>query len=162
MRLFEENIRMAYHVASRFTPNTIVDMDDIKQLALIGLYKASQNYKDNLGYAFSTYAYKIMRNEILKELTKHNVCDSIDEMEYDVADESCNPEEEYIGSLQRFSSVLTDQEYKVMLLTVQGYSQKEISSRLNLSQSQISRIFIKGKRKIKEVLEYGCAVNVGQ
>ena len=161
MKLFEENIRMAYHVASRFTPNTIVDMDDIKQLALIGLFKACQNYKDGLGFKFSTYAYKVMRNEILKELTKHNVYDSIEEMEYDVADESCNPEEEYIGSLQRFSSVLTDQEYKVVLLTVQGYSQNEISLRLNLSQSQISRIFIKAKKKIKEALEDGSVANVG-
>lgn len=152
---------MAYHIASKFAPNTIVDMEDIKQLALIGLYKASQNYKDNLGYAFSTYAYKVMKNEILKELTKHNVYDSIDEMEYDVADESYNPEVEYIGSLQRYRSVLTNQEYEVVLLTVQGYSQKEISQRLNLSQSQISRIFIKAKKKIKEVLADGCAVNVG-
>lgn len=162
MRIFEENIRMAYHIASKFTPNTIVDMEDIKQLALIGLYKACQNYKDGLGFKFSTYAYKVMRNEILKELTKHNVYDSIDEMEYDVVDESCNPEEEYIGSLQRFSSVLTNQEYEVVLLTVQGYSQNEISLRLSLSQSQISRIFIRAKKKIKEVLEDGCAVNVGQ
>ena len=161
MKLFEENIRMAYHVASRFTPNTIVDVDDIRQLALIGLYKACLNYKDGLGFKFSTYAYKVMRNEILKELTKHNVYDSIEEMEYDVADESCNPEEEYIGSLQRFSSVLTDQEYKVVLLTVQGYSQNEISLRLNLSQSQISRIFIKAKKKIKEALEDGSVANVG-
>lgn len=161
MKLFEENIRMAYHVASKFTPNVIVDMEDIKQLALIGLYKASQNYKDNLGFTFSTYAYKVMKNEILKELTKHKVYDSIDEMEYDVADESCNQEEEYIDSLQRFSSVLTNQEHEVVLLTVQGYSQKEISLRLNLSQSQISRIFIKAKKKIKEVLEDGCIVNVG-
>ena len=152
---------MAYHVASRFTPNTIVDMDDIRQLALIGLYKACLNYKDGLGFKFSTYAYKVMRNEILKELTKHNVYDSIEEMEYDVADESCNPEEEYIGSLQRFSSVLTDQEYEVVLLTVQGYSQNEISLRLNLSQSQISRIFIKAKKKIKEALEDGSVANVG-
>lgn len=162
MKLFEENIRMAYHVASRFTPNTIVDMDDIKQLALIGLYKACLNYKDGLGFKFSTYAYKVMKNEVLKELTRHNVYDSLDEMEYDAADESCNPEEEYIGSLQRFSTILTEQEYKVMLLTVQGYSQKEISSRLNLSQSQISRIFIRGKKKIKEVLEDGSVANVGQ
>lgn len=161
MKIFEKNIRMAYHIASQFTPNTIVDMEDIKQLALIGLYKASQNYKDSLGVTFSTYAYKVMRNEILKELSKHNICDSIDEMEYDVADESCNPEEEYIGSLQRFSSVLTNQEHEVVLLTVQGYSQKEISLRLNLSQSQISRIFIKAKKKIKEVLEDGCVANVG-
>jgi len=73
VRIFEENIRMAYHIASKFTPNTIVDMEDIKQLALIGLYKASQNYKDSLGFKFSTYAYKVMRNEILKELSKHNI-----------------------------------------------------------------------------------------
>ena len=30
----------------------------------------------------------VMKNEILKELAKHNVWISIDEMEYDVADES--------------------------------------------------------------------------
>lgn len=159
--MFEENIRMAYHIASKFTPNVIVDTDDIKQLALIGLYKASQNYKDSLGFTFSTYAYKVMRNEILKELSKHNICDSIDEMEYDVADENCNPEEEYVNSLKRFESILTSQEHEVILFTMQGYSQKEISLRLNLSQSQISRIFIKAKKKIKEVLENGSAVNVG-
>ena len=160
MKIFEENINMAYHIAGRFTPNTVVDMEDIKQLALIGLYKASQNYKEELGFAFSTYAYKIMRNEILKELTREKVCSSLDEMEMDVIDET-TPEDEYLGSMKRFKGILTCREYEIVWLTVLGYSQKDISVKVELSQSQVSRVFIKAKGKIKEAMEDGSIAYVG-
>ena len=162
MRLFEDNINMAYHITARFRPNTVVDIDDIRQLALFGLYKASQNYKEELGFAFSTYAYRVMQNEILKELTRRETCCSLDEMELDVADEKSNPEEEFLGSMKRFETVLTGQEYEIVWLTVQGYSQKDISTRVELSQSQVSRVFIRAKEKIKEALCDGSIAYVGR
>lgn len=154
---FEDNIKMAYQIAWRFTPTTVVDREDIIQMALIGLHKAIKNYKEELGFKFSTYACKIMRNEILKELKRFKHHASLEEMELNVVDTSPTPEEEVLGALERFKSILTDREYTVIQLTIKGYNQKEISKQIKVSQSQVSRIFIKAKDKVKEATTDGYA-----
>lgn len=152
MKYFEDNIKLAYHISSRFEPTIMVDRDDIKQLALIGLHKASKTFKKELGFAFSTFAYRVMRNEILKAMEKERFADSIDEIELEIEDDRYTPDSEYMGSLENFSHVITKQEFDIVGLTVQGYNQKEISEQVGLSQSQVSRIFLKAKSKIaKEV-----------
>lgn len=62
--LAERNIRLALSVAKSFQ-NTGFDEDDLFGIASIGLVKASQKFKPELGYEFSTYAVLAMKNEIL-------------------------------------------------------------------------------------------------
>ena len=42
------------------------DLDDLHQVAVIGMMRAVTNYKDNLNTKFSTYAYKYILGEVLK------------------------------------------------------------------------------------------------
>ena len=63
-QLFEENIKLATHVAMRFT--AIGEYDEVMQLARIGLFKACQRFDPSYGYRFSTYAVPTIRNEIIR------------------------------------------------------------------------------------------------
>lgn len=78
--LFLNNIKLAYKVASRYLINYSSEYEDIKQVALLGLWKAVLTYKKTC--AISTYAYRVITNEInyyLRKTKKHNRNISINE-----------------------------------------------------------------------------------
>ena len=60
--MFNKNIKIAYKVANKYRDNYINEIEDIKQTALLGLWKAVSTY--NGKYAFSTYAFKVVQNEV--------------------------------------------------------------------------------------------------
>ncbi len=49
------------------------DREDLFQIGCIGLFNAARNFDNSLGYAFSTYAVKAIRNTLLTEIGK-NTC----------------------------------------------------------------------------------------
>lgn len=57
-----ENLILAY--ANKF--HYYYDIEDLKQVGMIGLKKAYDNYKDNSNTKFSSYAYLWIKGEILK------------------------------------------------------------------------------------------------
>lgn len=57
-----ENLILSY--ASKF--RYYYDIEDLKQVGMIGLKKAYDNYKDNSNTKFSSYAYLWIKGEILK------------------------------------------------------------------------------------------------
>lgn len=63
-QLFEQNQDLAMWVAQKFHCNE--GFEDIKQLALIGLFKAAQRFDAEKGFSFSTYAVPTIRNEIIR------------------------------------------------------------------------------------------------
>lgn len=68
--LFNNNLELAYKIASRFYSRSYIDQDDIKQLALIALWEAARGYKESIKVKFSTYAYTVIKNFLIKELSK--------------------------------------------------------------------------------------------
>ena len=74
-RLAEENINVVYHTAKGFS-NTIIDMDELISIALLGYAKALDSYRIDKNTKFSTYAINCIRNEILyilKKEMKHRI-----------------------------------------------------------------------------------------
>ncbi|ACN98667.1 RNA polymerase sigma factor for flagellar operon [Sulfurihydrogenibium azorense Az-Fu1] len=66
-RLVEENLNLVKKVASKIyyrLPDCSIDFDDLFQVGVIGLIKATENYHQDKG-KFSTYAYIRIRGEIL-------------------------------------------------------------------------------------------------
>ncbi len=135
--------------------------EDLYSIGIVGLVKAVNTFDAGIGFKFSTYATRVIRNEILMTFRKKHV---------DVAfslDDTVNlengeevPYENMISSGERFEDEiiamvqyeemlhkLSDRERNIMILFfVHGKSQCEISSITGLSQSYISRI-IKGVRR---------------
>ena len=56
--------KLIYSIINKY--RNFYDVEDLKQVAVIGLIKAFNNYKSNLNTKFSTYAYKYILGEVLK------------------------------------------------------------------------------------------------
>ena len=62
----EEHVGLVYSVAKKFTGITIMEEEEIIAWGMVGLTKAIKKYDEKLGYAFSTYAVRAIRGEILR------------------------------------------------------------------------------------------------
>ncbi len=62
-RLIEENLGLVHFVCRKFR-NRGLDMEDIFQAGCLGLCKAAQGFKEELGFQFSTYAVPLILGEI--------------------------------------------------------------------------------------------------
>lgn len=140
--------------------------EDMFQTGIIGLLKAINTFDVSKGYQFSTYAFPIVRNEILLSFRKNkksvkaafSLDDNVDigngesvsyaEM---IADRK-DYEENTVNSMlaQQIFEELSPREQRIFIMFfVEGKTQSEISKALGITQSYISRI-IKGIGKIKK------------
>jgi RNA polymerase sigma-B factor len=63
-RLTHRYLPLAYSIARRFDRGNRVPLDDLKQIAAVGLLKALDRYDPAVGAAFSTFAVPTMQGEI--------------------------------------------------------------------------------------------------
>lgn len=128
--------------------------DDLYSIGLIGVVKAVNTFNPNKGFTFSAYATQIIRNEILATFRKKRIIPvfSLDEpyqlengdlvnFSETIADRK-RFEEEVIADIQmeQIFSNLSDREKKIISLSMDGKTQREIAEILGLTQSYISRI----------------------
>lgn len=128
--------------------------DDLFLIGLIGLVKAINTFNPDKGVKFTTYATPVIRNEILMTFRKKRIVPafSFDEpyqlengglvnLSEMIAD-SRRFEEEVIADMQmkQMLSKLSDREKKIISLSMDGKTQREIAEILGLAQSYISRI----------------------
>lgn len=73
-RLVLDNYNLIYTAIKGFhiEKNYSIDMEDLQQMALFALCKASRTYDKAKGTEFSTYAVRCMRNHISNELRNYN------------------------------------------------------------------------------------------
>lgn len=165
-QLFNENTKIAYKIANQYRTNYPDEYEDIKQIALLGLWKAVQNY--NPKWALSTIAYKIIFNNInyyLRSVKKHrehdfsiNTIICYDDKSDLTIEDLIEDDEDHIDNLlqkmciqQSFDKMnFSEIEEKFINLKKQGLSQKEIGEKLNRSQAQISRIQKKLRIRFKK------------
>ena len=69
-------------IALKFRPIPPNDTDDMVSVGMIGLIKAIRSFDSSRGYQFSTYASKLISNEILRELGRVNSNKSHEQMEF--------------------------------------------------------------------------------
>lgn len=128
--------------------------EDLYALGLIGLCKAINGFDESEGTKFDTYAVWNIRGEILNFLRKKRIIpvfsldepcvlengESVDFSEM-VADSS-RFEEEVIADIQmeRMLSTLSDREKKIVSLSMDGKTQREIAEACGISQPHVSRI----------------------
>ena len=64
-RLVEDNIGLAHHVVWNFkSTGVVLELDDLRSLAYLGLVKAAIKFDKDRGCTFSTFAVQVMTNEI--------------------------------------------------------------------------------------------------
>lgn len=142
-----------------------VDQDDLGQSGMIGLYSAIINFDPSRGATFKTYAYKLIKNEILSEI-KHSktgniellkdveFCDSFDGFSENVSPESDFVEEEsYNELLENLLENLSELEKNVLKYYLDGYSNSDIASQMGKNYKKVDNALMRAKKKIKTKLE---------
>lgn len=128
--------------------------EDLFSVGLIGLVKVVNTFNPDKGAKFTTYATPVIRNEILMTFRKKRITPafSFDEpyqlengdlvnLSETIAD-SKQFEEEVIADMQikQIFSTLSAREKKIISLSMDGKTQREIAKICGISQAQVSRI----------------------
>lgn len=141
--------------------------EDMFQTGIIGLLKAINTFDASKGYQFSTYAFPIVRNELLMAFRKSKrsvvAAFSLDD-NADIGNGESVPyaemiadgkdyEENVVNSMlvqQIFERLESREKHIFTMFFVESRTQSEISKALGISQSYVSRIIssmVKMKRK---------------
>lgn len=164
----EQMILCNYGIVFSVMKNLSISLtdEDMFQTGIIGLLKAINTFDASKGYSFSTYAFPIVRNELLLVFRKSkrsvkvafslddNVdtgnCESVPYAE--MIPDGKDYEENVVNLMlaQQIFEELSPREQRIFIMFfVEGKTQQEISEALGISQSYISRI-IKSMGKTKK------------
>lgn len=139
--------------------------EDMFQTGIIGLLKAINTFDTSKGYQFSTYAFPIVRNELLMAFRKSkrsvvaafSLDDNVDtgngeSVPYaEMIADGKDYEENVVNSMlaqQIFESLGSREKHIFTMFFVESRTQSEISQALGISQSYVLRI-ISSMGKIK-------------
>ena len=157
-KLVIENQNLVHHVCRKYFSNQFFyhEYEDIAGVGMIGLVQAAKRFRPELGFQFSTFACRVIENEIRKYLRDTNAggviasgerkqevaCYSFqnilgDDMTYE---DMLDTEQDFTAvEVDEFVSSLEGLEKEVCLLTLAGYKQWQIAKMLGISQGHVSR-----------------------
>lgn len=163
-KLIEHNLRLVAHIVKKYETKGVL-ADDLISIGTIGLIKGIDSYSINKGVKLTTYAAKCAENEILMYLRsnkKYNNNMSLDDIighdkdggditlidvlkENSTSIESAIEFKDNIRNLSKYLNVLNKRELEIIkmrygLLNEEEKTQKEISKKLHISRSYVSRI----------------------
>ena len=181
--LIEHNLRLVAHIVKKYDVKE-KDVDDLISIGTIGLIKGVDSFKNEKNTRLTTYCAKCIQNEILmyfrnnkKHINDVSLNDSIgydkDGNEINLIDVIKSDDEDIvlklhnkdsIETLINYLSILNEREKEIIikrygLFNNDELTQKEISEKLNISRSYVSRIEKRAllkiyKRFLKDKKEY--------
>lgn len=153
------------------------DLEDIIQEGMIGLYKAIKNYNPSKEASFKTFAVLCIKHQIqsaIKSSTANKnkpLASAVSFQDFAedsngngfeflpvelIFDESPEDEainrEEYVSLKKKIKDILSPLEYKVLNYYIKGYTYKEISTTLGVSEKSIDNSLSRIKTKLKSKL----------
>ena len=163
-KLIEHNLRLVAHIVKKYDTKDSMT-DDLISIGTIGLIKGIDSFKNDKNIKLTTYVAKCIQNEILmffrnnkKRINDISLNDSIgydkDGNEINLIDVIKSDDEDIIDTLHnkdsietliKYLSVLNEREKEIIikrygLFNNDELTQKEISEKLNISRSYVSRI----------------------
>ena len=173
-KLIEHNLRLVAHIVKKYDNNK-EDSDDLISIGTIGLIKGIDSFSKSKNTKLNTYVAWCIENEILmyfRNNKKRNKDISINESigfdkegnEITILDILKTPSPDFaldlhkennISDLKQYLEVLTSREKEIIidrygLFDNDEITQKEISKKLNISRSYVSRI---EKRALTKILK---------
>lgn len=174
IKLIEHNMRLVSHIIRKYY-SSYGAQDELLSIGSLGLIKAVDSFKSELGTRFATYGAKCIQNEILmffraskKNSNEISINETIDidkdgnpltyldiiSIDDTVADEiELKMHIERVRSL--VDSVLSEREKDIIIhrYGLMGYepkTQREVAKHLKISRSYVSRIEKRALEKMKE------------
>ena len=176
-KLIEHNLRLVVFLSKKYD-NTLYDLEDLVSIGTIGLIKAIKTYKLDKNIKLATYASRCIDNEILMFLRKNkkrmNEVSFEDSINFDSEGNELHIEDVYGTEEDIIEKSIEKKDNKILLeKEVQNLSdrdkeiislryglfgkkeltQKELASKLSISQSYISRIEKKVIKKLKNLMK---------
>lgn len=176
-----KNLRLVPYCVKNFSvPSSL--FNDLVSIGQIGLIKAAITFDKSKNVKFATYASRCINNEILmyfrkdKSLTNEismstiinedkdgsgdlTLEDVIASNSEDLTEQIYENEEFIIRCIDIVLNLLNPRETSIILYRMAGLVQHFIAQSLNISQSYVSRIQKKARRKIKQYSETGTEYN---
>ena len=174
-KLIEHNLRLVVYLSKKYD-NTGLDLEDLVSIGTIGLIKGVNTYKLDKNIKLATYASRCIDNEILMFLRKNKKrkgeVSFEDSLSYDAEGNELHLEDilgtekdvitkkiedkELEKLLYKEIDYLKDRDKQIMILRYGLYNnedltQKEIASKLGISQSYISRIEKKVIKRLRNL-----------
>lgn len=139
--LVEGHLALAHRVARRYAGRG-EPVDDLVQVASLGLIRASKRFDPRRGVAFATFATQVMEGEIRRHLrllrsSPVPEAEAADDLAdpHDVSDESSNR-----MLLSRSARVLNERDRQIVFLRFHAdMTERQIGASLGISQAQVSR-----------------------
>ncbi|MBQ4556457.1 MAG: sigma-70 family RNA polymerase sigma factor [Clostridia bacterium] len=138
------------------------DLEDLKQGALVSLYRAALAYRDDRGVTFGLFAKICIVNGIadtLRYIGKKPNDISMDALSEDEqADSNVNPQslmldkEQFSMLKRKIHFALSDFEYKIFELYLGGYSYAEIAEKVGKPQKSVDNALRRVKDKLRKIL----------
>ena len=176
-KLIEHNLRLVVFLSKKYD-NTMYDLEDLVSIGTIGLIKAIKTYKLDKNIKLATYASRCIDNEILmflrrnkKRMSEVSFEDSINfdsegnelkiedvfGTEDDIVEKSIENKDNKL-LLKREKKKLNNRDREIIeerygLFGKKELTQKELASKLDISQSYISRIEKKVIGKLKNLMK---------
>ena len=135
-----------------------VEMDELKQAAMLGLYGAVCSYEEDRGVTFGAFARVCISNRLDSELRRARPSDEPLDDQRIGAGITSSPEESYIlredliRGLAQVDQVLTEYERRVFLLYLSGESYKFIAARLGKTAKSVDGAIRRSKEKLRRAL----------
>ena len=173
-KIIEHNMRLVSHIIRKYY-SSYGYPDDLLSIGSLGLIKAVDSFKSELGTRFATYGAKCIQNEILmffraekKSSSEVSINETIDidkdgnpltYLDIISTDDTIADEIELKIHVERVKTLietrLTEREKEIIIhrYGLMGYdpkTQREVAKFLNISRSYVSRIEKKALESLKE------------
>lgn len=175
--LIEHNLRLVAHIIKKYYSSS-VQQDDLISIGTIGLIKAINTFDPDKGTRLATYAARCIENEILMQFrAQKKTSQDISVNEPIDTDSEGNPltlmdiistEDEIVEDIYKITmlkklstevSRIKDPREKSIIMMRYGLdgmrpmTQLEVSKKLNISRSYVSRIEKKALKELRKALE---------
>lgn len=157
------------YLAARFTRSVLTkaysfalknpaDADDLLQDGMLALLKAAETYDKTKGASFATYADVCVSNKMKNTVAKHipetdEICEEDDYGQSDPSPEDILIEREKMRELYNtISTVLSQKEWEIFRMFLDGCSYSEIASELKITEKSVDNALMRTRRKLKAAL----------
>lgn len=153
------------------------ELDDLIQEGMIGLYKAIIVYDEAKNHNFSSFASVCIHHQIqnavknanrkknsplnsylpIKNYDGSNISDDGDKLKLVIADENSDIEQNYIDKeintimLSKVKNILTDEQFSILRMFINGASYFEIAKATNLTTKKVDNTLQAIKKKLKQI-----------
>lgn len=158
---YRDNEKLIYYVLNRYFPWYIHD-EDIEQAARLALWKACLFFDESKGYAFSTYACRLIYNELrhedyLRRAPARQV--PVVSLQERIRDEGrgYTREDRIAGQkdvgfvdLEGMFGGLSERNRRIFLLWVSGRTQQEIADTYGISTTRVGEIIRSVRKRVQD------------